>query len=107
MNQGFIENLIQYIETTNNTLNKYASLHDEELDIRNKFNEKLAEAVDILADKKVIPADYKEGIFINLKGSPEKVAELLIQAYDQPNRIGSSASGYRDNSDPILDFIFS
>ena len=112
MDKEFAQALISYIEHSNNVLEKYAAQSDRfasyEAGIREErelFQEKLAEALDVLTNDGVIPAEYKDAVFSSMKDRPEKVAEFLKNANNRPTRLGeSSSSPNKYIGDPILEF---
>ena len=108
MNKKFARNLVRYIEHSNKVILKLAQDNKERKNKYKEFYEKLFEALDVLAEKDIIPKDYKEGIFEVLKKEPEKVAELLIKAAElSSEQIGIASERNYSRRDPLLDFIFS
>ena len=117
MNKRLIQNLVSYISQTNGLLEKYAHQNEqlqEQLEKQARrqeletqaFNEKVAEAVNVLAQEGVVPQGYEGTLLDSLQGSPVKVAEFLTQMNVSPKKMGQAASGLSSSSDAILDFCF-
>ena len=113
MNKEFARKIVQYIESSNGALEKYASENErltreiERLqEERQVYQEKLAESIDIMANDGRIPGEYKDAIFNSMKNSPEKVAEFLSKVNDKPELMGHASSEFRSATDPIVEFCF-
>jgi len=114
MDKNLAKNLVAYIEHTNSLLCKYASQSQQvqrymqvELEKTAKFHEKLAEALDVMAERGYVPEEYKEAVFESMKNNPTKVAELLAKVNDVPKKTGSASSDYKKGyKDPIEMYCF-
>ena len=115
MDKRFAQNLVAYIESTNNLLCKYAAQSErfqqflKQLETeKNEYQEKLAEAIDIMASDGVIPKEYTEAIFNSMKDSPTKAAEFLKKVNNGPKRLGKASSNLSSvGRDPIVEFCLS
>ena len=111
MDRKFAQNLMNYIEHTNSVLEKYAHYVGQleaspQFDTQ-EFQTKVAEAVQILTNDGVIPKDYSEAVYNNLKNDPVKVASFLTKKSNYPNQIGeASLKPSTDGIDPIWEFCF-
>ena len=115
MDKKFARSLVAYIEKTSSLLEKYAETNErlsQENEIlkegQGKFQEKLAEAIEVMANDGRVPKEYSQAIFNSLKDSPEKVAEFLFKVNDQqPTSLGEASNEMNSESqDAIVKFCF-
>lgn len=106
MNQQFLANMVGYIETTNNLLEKYASIQRQRDMETKEYYEKIAASVKVLVKQGFINPAYEEMVTNYLKTSPVKTAEFLGKVYDRNFKMGEPA-GLNRSHDPMLEFLFS
>ena len=107
MDQELALKLVQYVEYTNDLLEKYAERIGTIEQEKEQFHEKLAQVIDIMVDNSIIPEEYSEAIYNDLKDSPEKVAEFMTKIIDkQPLKIGEASNMISSKKDAIVEFCF-
>ena len=103
--QHLLSEVAQYIEYTQPRLEKAAALGSS----MQSYQLKVAEAIDKLVEKGLVPLQEKVAVYNNLANRPEKAAELLCKLseqidLDRPSLGGPSDRFNVDAVDPIIGF---
>ena len=116
MKKSLISDIVQYIDFTNDLIEKNAQFRKEVATFKANlaakdqvYKEKLAQALDSLSKKSLIPSSYKDDFYELYKDHPEKVAEFMSRIENNIPTITKTGSGTnkilsKTKSDPILDF---
>jgi len=108
--QQFAKDVVEYIEMTQGLLEKSASADPSQYLGTENYRIKLAEAVESLAENRLIPLNARREVFDEFLSRPEKIAETLCKLSQKvgPHSLGE-ASERTDVStlDPILRFVLS
>ena len=100
-----LTNVVDYIEYTQPLLEKAASSSH----LSDEYFEKLAEAVDTMADNGLIDYSDRSLILEKLADSPEKVVEALCKLSEKigPDTLGGPSDEINTSTlDPIFRFCF-
>lgn len=108
MEREFLQAVVNFIESSNQTLAKYAALNETRCKTDAEYQVKIAEAVNILTDQGLVDQNYREPVTQYLQEHPIKAAEFMAKlATARPRNMGQPANLTKQRSDPIMDFIMS
>jgi len=104
--QQLLAKMARYIQQTQPQLDKAASLRES----LQGYRVKIAQAIDTLVDRGVVPLQAKVSLYNDLAANPEKAAELLCTLSDKmagASMLSLGGPSSRPNGaglDPILSF---
>ncbi len=106
--QQLMAKVAQYIQYTQPQLDKAAELRSALKDYRAK----MAEAIDKMAEKNLIPMQERVALYDNLAAHPEKAAELLCRLSDRVSSNDAYSLGgpsdrlkHAESADALVRFV--
>jgi ABC-type transporter Mla subunit MlaD len=104
MNKQLIQNIINYIDVSDQALKKLASDNRKFVERNNAYQHKVHESLVKLASVGIIESDNVDYLYNTMKDNPEKVAEFLSLTAKTPS-MGKSSDHYNGNQlDAIAQF---